>query len=138
MRKSELFLREFVILFSFLIGSWVQVHAADCVCACSDSINGPIPISLTEPPHDIIIDPPHRGPVEPPLATIEGHNLCIYADATKQVSVYPVDYDDQTAPLYSTVVPESTYSTLLPSWLSGAYVIEIVLNGHTFVGEIEL
>lgn len=32
MRKSELFLRNFVILFSFLIGSWVQVHAADCVC----------------------------------------------------------------------------------------------------------
>ena len=83
-------------------------------------------------------DPIFHAPLHAPSAYLYGHTLYIYTYAEKQVSVYPVDYDDQTAPLYSTVVPESTYSTLLPSWLSGAYAIEIVLNGHTFVGEIEL
>lgn len=98
-------------------------------------------VVVLKPMQDIIPDDGgeiHRQSQQPLCIGLLNHTILFYVDATKQVSVYPVDYDDQTAPLYSTVVPESTYSTLLPSWLSGAYVIEIVLNGHTFVGEIEL
>ncbi|MBR3093351.1 MAG: hypothetical protein IKG99_10065 [Bacteroidaceae bacterium] len=64
--------------------------------------------------------------------------MYIYAYSEKQVSVYPVDYDDETDPLYTTYVPENTYSCVLPSWLEGVYAIEIEINGIVFVGEIEL
>ena len=104
----------------------------------TDSIGGhPIPIIDTGGTDPIIGNVPH-APMVPPLVILDNHTLYIYAEAEKQVSVYPVDYDDETDPLYTTVVPEFTYSTVLPSWLSGTYAIEIVLNGHTFVGEIEL
>ena len=104
----------------------------------TDSIGGhPIPIIDTGETDPIIGDVPH-APMVPPLVILDNHTLCFYAEAEKQVSVYPVDYDDETEPLYSVSVPEYNYSTALPSWLSGTYVIEIVLDGHTFVGEIKL
>ena len=92
-------------------------------------------LHLTPP----IIDPDFDNPRMPvPTVVLSNHTLYIYADAEKQVSVYPVDYDDETDPLYTTVVPENTYSCVLPSWLEGTYAIEIEINGHRFVGEIEL
>lgn len=83
-------------------------------------------------------EPIYHAPMHAPAVYLCNHTLYIYAYSEKQVSVYPVDYDDETEPLYSVSVPEYNYSTALPSWLSGTYVIEIVLDGHTFVGEIKL
>lgn len=83
-------------------------------------------------------DPIFHAPMLAPTVFLCGHTLYIYAYAEKQVSVYPVDYDDETDPLYTTYVPENTNSCVLPSWLEGVYAIEIEINGHTFVGEIEL
>ena len=84
------------------------------------------------------IDNPHKGPLSIPATVLYGHTLYIYADAEKQVSIFPVDYDDETDPLYTTYVSENTYSCVLPSWLVGVYAIEIEINGIIFVGEIEL
>ena len=84
------------------------------------------------------IDNPHKGPISVPAAVLYDHTLYIYAEAEKQVSIFPVDYDDETNPLYTTVVPELPYSSGLPSWLEGVYAIEIEINGIVFVGEIEL
>ena len=101
--------------------------------------DGPDPIPLTPIDGNIGNNGEgHRNPIQPPLATIEDHILCIYANAEKQVSIFPVDYDDETDPLYTTYVSENTYSCVLPSWLIGVYAIEIEINGIVFVGEIEL
>ena len=83
-------------------------------------------------------DPIFHAPMHAPTVYLCGYTLYIYAYAEMQVSVFPVDYDDETVPLYTTYVPENTYSCVLPSWLEGLYAIEIEINGHRFVGEIEL
>ena len=80
----------------------------------------------------------HRQSLQPLCIGLLNHTLYIYADAEKQVSIFPVDYDDETDPLYTTYVSENTYSCVLPSWLIGVYAIEIEINGIVFVGEIEL
>ena len=82
--------------------------------------------------------PIFHAPMHGPTVYLCGHTLYIYADAEKQVSIFPVDYDDETDPLYTTYVLENTYSCVLPSWLEGVYAIEIEINGIVFVGEIEL
>lgn len=83
-------------------------------------------------------EPIYHAPMHAPAVYLCNHTLYIYAYSEKQVSVYPVDYDDETDPLYTTYVPENTYSCVLPSWLEGVYAIEIEINGIVFVGEIEL
>ena len=116
------------IIFSFLASLSANAHAP------IDTTG--IVINLTE------IDPeignPHRTPPCVPTCMLYGHILCIYADAEKRVSVFPVDYCDQTNPLFTTYVPENTYSCVLPSWLEGTYAIEIEINGIVFIGEIEI
>ena len=83
-------------------------------------------------------EPIFHAPVHAPTVYLCGYTLYIYAYAEKQVSIYPVDYDDETDPLYTTFVLENTFSCVLPSWLEGVYAIEIEINGIVFVGEIEL
>ena len=122
------FLTFFLLLFALNMNMYAERN---------DTIGHTIPIIDAGGVYPIGGYPPH-APMVPPLVTLYDHTLSIYTDATKQVSVYPVDYDDETDPLYTTVVPENTYSCVLPSWLEGVYAIEIVINGHRFVGEIEL
>ena len=80
----------------------------------------------------------HRQSLQPLCIGRLNHTLYFYANEEKQVSIFPVDYDDETDPLYTTYVSENTYSCVLPSWLIGVYAIEIEINGIVFVGEIEL
>lgn len=120
------------LTFVFLLASMPLISNAQNIGEGGDTIHLIHPI-------DPIIDPDLDSPRMPnPTVVLYNHTLWIYAEAEKQVSVYPVDYDDETDPLYTTYVPENTYSCVLPSWLEGVYAIEIEINGIVFVGEIEL
>ena len=120
------------LAFVFLLALMPLISNAQNIGEGGDTIH------LTHP-IDPVIDPDLDNPRMPiPTVILNNHTLYIYAEAEKQVSIYPVDYDDHTTPLFTTYVPENTYSCVLPSWLVGVYAIEIEINGIIFVGEIEL
>ena len=120
------------LAFVFLLALMPLISNAQNIGEGGDTIH------LTHP-IDPVIDPDLDNPRMPiPTVILNNHTLYIYANAEKQVIVYPVDYDDETDPLYTTAIPEFTYSTVLPSWLEGTYAIEIEINGIVFIGEIEL
>lgn len=106
---------------------------------CQAAINEDTTTVVLKPFQDIIPDDGsevHRN--QPLCIGLLNHTMVFYTDYEKQVRIFPVNYDDQTTPLYTTYVPENTYSCVLPSWLVGVYAIEIEINGIIFIGEIEI
>ena len=120
---------------------FVMFAFATFTSICKAAINEDTTTVVLKPIKDIIPGDGSEFPrqsLQPLCIGLLNHTLLFYTGDEKQVRIYPVDYDDETDPLYTTYVPENTYSCVLPSWLEGVYAIEIEINGIVFVGEIEL
>lgn len=90
-----------------------------------------------------IIDPtesqgdPHRGPIPAPEVSIDDHTL-YFGTPCDGYTLSIVNEDGDVE--YSTVIPTSTTSIILPSWLSGEYEIRLYPADSNiyFYGWIEL
>lgn len=79
-----------------------------------------------------------RGPICPPSASIDGYTLYFWdtCDFTIYIKEEEENGDEQV--VYTTFVPASMTSTILPNNLFGSYIIEVVRDNQCFIGEIEL
>ena len=71
----------------------------------------------------------------PPMVYIEDYTLLFENDHPEYV-LYIKDEDEVV--VYSTVVTSATTEVVLPSTLSGDYVIELITGDRLFTGRIEL
>ena len=105
------------------------------------------PIHAWEPLENIIIlevsdgyvkkDRP-RTPVYVPQVGQIDHTLYFHDETDFTVNLYSVDEDGERTLEYSTFVPSTTESVVLPCDLAGTYVIEVIRGSQHFEGEIEL
>lgn len=78
-----------------------------------------------------------RGPVNVPSTSIDGYTFYIN-DSHPDYVLQLVDPDDEDVILYQVFVPSSVNSIVLPSYLSGEYVIQLIWDNWRFWGYIEL
>ena len=100
-----------------------------------DPLESTIVLSLTDviEGHDM-----PRTPVEIPQVGQLGHTLYFHDAADFTVNIYSVDEDENLTLEYTTFVLSTTESIMLPSNLTGTYVIEVIRGGQHFEGEISL
>jgi hypothetical protein len=79
-----------------------------------------------------------RTPVNIPQVGQTGHTLYFHDEADFTVCLYSVDEDGERTLEYTTFVPSTTESIVLPNDLLGTYVIEVIRGEQHFEGEIEL
>jgi len=79
-----------------------------------------------------------RGPVYIPEIGQTDHTLYFLDETDFVLNLYSVDDDEELTLEYSTMVPAETEAVMLPSDLSGTYVIEVIRGDQHFIGEIEL
>ena len=79
-----------------------------------------------------------RTPVYIPQVGQIGYTLYFHDETDFTVNIYSVDEDENLTLEYTTFVPSTTESIVLPSDLSGTYVIEVVRGEQHFWGEITL
>ncbi len=80
---------------------------------------------------------PDRSPVYVPEVSIDDHTLYISGDHLDYV-LQLVDPDDEDIVVYQVLVPSNVNSIVLPSALSGTYVIQLLWGGWRFWGYIDL
>ena len=76
-----------------------------------------------------------RGPIEVPLVYIEDYTLTFevgHPDYALKIK------DENDNVVYTTVVTSAQTTVVLPSTLSGNYVIELVMGNWLFTGRIDL
>ena len=79
-----------------------------------------------------------RTPVYIPQVGQTGHTMYFHDEADFTVCLYLVDEDGERILEYTTFVPSTTESIVLPNDLLGTYVIEVIRGEQHFEGEIEL
>ena len=79
-----------------------------------------------------------RTPIETPQVGQTNHTLYFLDETDFVLNLYSVDDDEELTLEYSTMVPAETEAVMLPSDLSGTYVIEVIRGDQHFIGEIEL
>lgn len=108
-----------------------------------DNNGGNIPPSVKE----IVIHPTNTGdlhnplpksPVQVPWVGQLDYTLYFPDEVDFTVNLYSVDEDENLTLEYTTFVPSTTESIMLPSNLSGSYAIEVIRGEQHFEGEIEL
>ena len=88
---------------------------------------------------DIRPEPLHpHAPVVAPQVEQVGHTLYFLDETELFLNIYSVDEEENETLEYQTAVSSSTTSVQLPDDLSGTYIIEVVVGGLYFRGEIEL
>lgn len=88
---------------------------------------------------DIRPEPLHpHAPVVAPQVEQVGHTLYFFDETELFLNIYSVDEEENETLEYQTAVSSSTTSVQLPDDLSGTYIIEVVVGGLYFRGEIEL
>lgn len=80
---------------------------------------------------------PDRGPVNVPIVCIDDYTLYISGDHPDYV-LQLVDPDDEEIVIYQVLVPSTVNSIVLPSTLSGTYIIQLLWSDWRFWGYIEL
>ena len=114
---------------------------AACILGCTHSLRAwePFENIITLSLTDIYDgkDKP-RTPVYIPQVGQIGYTLYFHDATDFTVNLYSVDEDDELVLEYTTFVPAATESIVLPSNLSGTYVIEVIRGDQHFEGEIEL
>ena len=79
-----------------------------------------------------------RSPIDVPQVEQTDHTLYFLDETDFVLNLYSVDDDEELTLEYSTMVPAETEAVMLPSDLSGTYVIEVIRGDQHFIGEIEL
>ena len=79
-----------------------------------------------------------RTPVYIPQVGQIDHVLYFHDETDFTLNLYSVDEDGERTLEYSTFVPSTTESVVLPCDLAGTYVIEVIRGSQHFEGEIEL
>ena len=109
-------------------------------CAVISQVNAAeIPVDLTTE----VIKETHadgdgqRGPINPPLASIDGYTFYINSSHPDYV-LQLVDANDGETVLFETFVPESVNSVVLPSTFEGEYRIQLIWGYWCFWGYITL
>lgn len=80
---------------------------------------------------------PDRGPVNIPVVCIDNYSLYISDDHPDYV-LQLVDPDDEEIVIYQVLVPSTVSSIVLPSTLSGTYIIQLLWSDWRFWGYVEL
>lgn len=78
-----------------------------------------------------------RGPISVPEVSIDDHTLYI-SDGHPDYVLQLVDLDDEDIVIYQVLVPSGVNSLVLPSALSGTYVIQLLWGDWRFWGYINL
>ncbi len=76
-----------------------------------------------------------KSPVQPPEVYLDGYTLYIASSHADYTLV--VEDTDETE-VYQTSVPSSVSTVVLPSSLSGTYILKLETDTFVFEGEIEL
>mgnify|MGYP006916029744 CR=1 FL=1 len=76
-----------------------------------------------------------KSPVQPPEVYLDGYTLYIVSSHADYTLV--VEDTDETE-VYQTSVPSSVSTVVLPSSLSGTYILKLETDTFIFEGEIEL
>ena len=95
----------------------------------------PIPLEggIIDPTNDN--DGPHKGPVQVPEVSLDGHTLYFFT-LCDGCTLNLVDENDDV--VYTLVIPSGTTSLALPSDLSGEYELQIIRGNYCFWGTITL
>lgn len=95
----------------------------------------PIPLEggIIDPTNDN--DGPHKGPVQVPEVSLDGHTLYFFTPCDG-CTLNLVDENDDV--VYTLVIPSGTTSLALPSDLSGEYELQIIRGNYCFWGTITL
>lgn len=78
-----------------------------------------------------------RGPIYIPTASIDDHTFYI-SDGHPDYVLQLVDPDDEDIVIYQVLVSSGINSVVLPSTLSGTFVIQLLWSDWRFWGYIEL
>lgn len=81
-----------------------------------------------------ILNPRPKSPIIPPSVSLDDHIL--YFDTPCDGCTLNI-VDENDLVVYTTVIPTGTTSLVLPSTLSGEYIIEIIRGNYCFWGLIE-
>ena len=76
-----------------------------------------------------------KSPMRPPVVYIENNTLTFIVGHPEYVLTIKGEDDE---PVYTTIVSSAEPQVLLPTSLTGSYMIELTLGGWKFVGCIEL
>lgn len=87
-----------------------------------------IPPVLTNPSHP-------KSPGEPPVVYLDAPTLYICSE--HEGYTLTVKDSDETV-VFSTYIPEGTYTAVLPSTLSDNYILQLSDDTYVYEGEIEL
>lgn len=95
----------------------------------------PIPLEggIIDPTNDN--DGPHKGPVQVPEVSLDGHTL--YFDTPCDGYTLNI-VDENDVVVYSIVIPVGTTSWVLPATLSGEYELQLISGNYCFWGMITL
>lgn len=84
----------------------------------------------------VVVKHPHpKSPTESPIVYLDAHTLYLCGEHSGFTLVLK---DTDETEVFSTNIPENTYTVVLPSTLSGDYTIELWDDTYVFSGDIEL
>ncbi len=127
-------MKKIILTLLFACGAYIYVSAQDFIPHGER-------IYLTACMISPIIDPTYPGPnypkspVQPPEVYLDGYTLYIVSSHADYTLV--VEDTDETE-VYQTSVPSSVSTVVLPSSLSGTYILKLETDTFIFEGEIEL
>lgn len=85
---------------------------------------------------EILLNPSFpKSPILPPSVSLDDHTL--YFDTPCDGCTLNI-VDENDVVVYTTVIPTGTTSLVLPSTLSGEYIIEIIRGNYRFWGIISI
>lgn len=121
-------MKKIILMLCMLLSIGVSIANTQRVCGTV-----PLQVSITDPTQGH--KPPQRGPVVTPSINLEGYTL--FFETPCDGSILRL-LDENRDVVYSTVIPDSAVSLVLPSYLSGMYEIQIIQGDVYFWGYISL
>jgi hypothetical protein len=76
----------------------------------------------------------NKAPMQPPSLFIDGNSLYLIEDYSAVIRIFAGDDTAMSCVLYATSIGENEHSVLLATSLTGYYMIEIIVNNHSFIG----
>lgn len=121
-------MKKIILMLCMLLSIGVSIANTQRVCGTV-----PLQVSITDPTQGH--KPPQRGPVVTPSINLEGYTLYFETPCDGYELCL---LDENSNVVYTTIIPVNATSLVLPSYLSGDYVIQIIQGQYYFWGFIEL